>query len=88
MELTIFMTVEQANSFRRHNPFSSKLYDNATYAHYLKYSLGDQSWHWDGWDRLDSITRNQPQLTYEEFISIPTPITLTKLKNHFPELFI
>ena len=88
MELTIFMTVEQANSFRKRNPFLSKLYDDATYAHYLRYSSADQSWHWDGWDRLDFITRKQPQLTYEEFISIPTPITLTKLKDHFPEIFI
>ena len=88
MQLTVFMTVEQANSFRGNNLFSSKLYNDTIYAHYLEYSSADQRWHWDGWDRLDSITRNQPQLTYEEFISIPTPITLTKLKDHFPEFFI
>lgn len=89
MELTIFMTNQQANTFCGNTPFPPNYLDGSINAHYLEYSTSNQSWYWDGWDNTTSISRKHlPQLTYEEFISIPTPITLTKLKDHFPEIFI
>lgn len=89
MELTVFMTAAQANKFRGNTPFPTNFYDSVITAHYLKYSLADQNWRWDGWDSLDYISRSHlPQLSYEAFISIPAPITLTKLKDRFPEIFI
>ena len=88
MELTVLMTNEQANVFRIDNPFPEYYFDGELYAHYVKLNIS-RSWYWVGWDNTATISRKSlPQLTYEQFINLPTPITYMELKNNYPEFFI
>lgn len=89
MELTVFMTNKQANFFRTDSQFHKRYFDGIIYAHYLKYEHSTNNWNWTGWDAVSTISRKDlPQLTYEQLISLPTPITLTELKSLYPEYFI
>ena len=89
MTLTVFMTVDQCNNYRINGKFSDKLFDGKIYAHYLRYSLSSDRWLWEGWDDLKTISRkNLPQLTYDQFLALPTPITIAQLKEQYPEFYI
>lgn len=89
MEITVFMTLPQANSYRVDALFSDdsiRHYGPTTiHAHYISIP----SLKWDGWDHLNTISRpTLPQLTYEEFLDLPQPITEDVIKSLYPESFI
>ena len=89
MELTVFMTNKQANFFCTDSQFTKRYFDGIIFAHYLRYEHSTDSWHWTGWDDVSTISRKDlPQLTYEQFSNLPTPITHTELKSLYPEFFI
>ena len=86
MTLTVLMTNVQANHYRHPEQFPTAYLDGRIYAHYLEHRK--DSWHWSGWDNINTISRKHLiKLSYADFISL-APITLTKLKDHFPEFFI
>ena len=89
MEITVFMTLPQANSYCGHAPFSDasiRRYGPTTiHAHYISIP----SLKWDGWDHLNTISRSElPQLTYQQFLDLPQPITEDVIKSLYPESFI
>lgn len=89
MEITVFMTLPQANLYRVHAPFSDDFirhYRPTTiHAHYISIP----SLEWDGWDHLKTISRSElPQLTYQQFLDLPQPITEDVIKSLYPESFI
>ena len=89
MEITVFMTLPQANLYRVHAPFSDDftLHHRPTTisAHYISIP----SLEWDGWDHLKTISRpTLPQLTYQQFLDLPQPITEDVIKSLYPESFI
>lgn len=89
MEITVFMTLPQANLYRVHSPFSDGFIRHykptVIHAHYISIP----SLKWDGWDNLNTISRDTlPQLTYEEFLDLPQPITEDVIKSLYPEYFI
>lgn len=89
MEITVFMTLPQANLYRVHAPFSDNFMRHhrptTIHAHYISIP----SLKWDGWDNIKTITRSElPQFTYEEFLDLPQPITEDVIKSLYPESFI
>ena len=89
MEITVFMTLPQANLYRVHATFSDdsiRHYGPTTiHAHYISIP----SLKWDGWDHLKTISRSElPQLTYQQFLDLPQPITEDVIKSLYPEYFI
>ena len=89
MAITVFMTLPQANLYRVHAPFSDdfiRRYGPTTiHAHYISIP----SLKWEGWDNLNTISRSElPQLTSEEFLNLPQPITEDVIKSLYPEYFI
>ena len=89
MEITVFMTLPQANLYHVHALFSDdsiRRYGPTTiHAHYISIP----SLKWDGWDHLNTISRSElPQLTYQQFLDLPQPITEDIIKSLYPEFFI
>lgn len=90
MEITVFMTLPQANLYRAHAPFSDNFIHHhhsptTIHAHYISIP----SLKWEGWDSLNTISRyGLPRLTYEEFLNLPQPITEDVIKSLYPESFI
>lgn len=89
MEITVFMTLPQANLYKTSNHFSDNLirqYKPITiYAHYISIP----SLKWIGWDNLRSISKLElPQLTYRQFLDLPQPITEDVIKSLYPEFFV
>lgn len=89
MEITVFMTLPEANLYSTDNPFSDNFIrqckPTTIHAHYISIP----SLKWTGWDILNTITRLElPQLTYRQFLELPQPITEDVIKSLYPEFFI
>ena len=89
MKITVFMTLPQANLYRVHAPFSDNFIlrhgPTTIGAHYISIP----SLKWDGYDHLKTISRSElPQLTYQQFLDLPQPITEDVIKSLYPESFI
>ena len=89
MEITVLMTLPQANLYRAPNLFSDSFIrqcgPTTLHAHYISIP----SLKWDGWDNLETISRaTLTQLAYQQFLDLPQPITKDVIKSLYPEFFI